>query len=154
MAKKGKLDREDEINWQKITRTISPLGHKKNSDTYIHISPKTRTETKKQYQQLQINNDKKTRRGRVEIEMVIDLHEKTRDTAFAYLKSRLQTAHNKKLLCVLVITGKGKNMGGVLRTSLAGWLNEQSVRPLVSSYSPAHSRHGGAGAFYVFLKKK
>jgi DNA-nicking Smr family endonuclease len=29
----------------------------------------------------------------------------------------------------------------------------RDIRPLVAGYAPAHRSHGGAGAFYVFLKR-
>lgn len=56
--------------------------------------------------------------------------------------------------CVLVITGKGKAGEGVIRKRFLDWLNAPDVRAHVSSYAQAHQKHGGAGAFYVFLKRR
>ena len=55
--------------------------------------------------------------------------------------------------CVLVITGKGRGGEGVLRAQLPRWLSQPDLRPLVSRLAPAHARHGGSGAFYVFLRE-
>ena len=55
--------------------------------------------------------------------------------------------------CVLVITGKGKGGEGVLRRNFLRWLEMPAARALVSGYSEAHLRHGGSGAWYVFLRQ-
>jgi DNA-nicking Smr family endonuclease len=75
------------------------------------------------------------------------------------------------LRCVLVITGKGESPftrhtlhsarfheasehTGVLRSALPGWLGEPEFRAHVAGFQPAHPRHGGGGAFYIWLRKK
>jgi DNA-nicking Smr family endonuclease len=55
----------------------------------------------------------------------------------------------------LVITGKGDPASpgsGVLRVRFRDWLAEDALRVRIARASEAHRRHGGAGAFYVFLK--
>ena len=155
------LSHEDRIIWQQIAKTVTPLGQNtmsvcgQNSRKYennIHIPPAPKPRLHHSLNDLQVNNDKKTRRGFVNIDMVIDLHDQTRDQAFSFLKSRINSASRRKFRCVLVITGKGKNLNGILRASLFAWLNDNELRPLIASYAQAHIRHGGAGAFYVFLK--
>ena len=54
---------------------------------------------------------------------------------------------------MLVITGKGKEGQGVLRRNFLLWLESPGARRLVSGYAESHPKHGGAGAFYVFLRK-
>jgi DNA-nicking Smr family endonuclease len=41
----------------------------------------------------------------------------------------------------------------VLKRMFPTWLAASAIRPLVSGYAPAHRSHGGAGAFYVFIKR-
>ena len=55
--------------------------------------------------------------------------------------------------CVLVITGKGREGEGVLRRNFLLWLDSPPARRLVSGYAESHPKHGGAGAFYVFLRR-
>ena len=55
---------------------------------------------------------------------------------------------------MLVITGKGRAGEGVIRKRFLDWLNTPDVRDQVASYAQAHQRHGGGGAFYVFLKRQ
>jgi DNA-nicking Smr family endonuclease len=42
----------------------------------------------------------------------------------------------------------------VLRRSLGQWLNEGPNRARVLAFAQAQPKHGGAGAFYVLLKRR
>ena len=53
----------------------------------------------------------------------------------------------------LVITGRGKLGGGLLRRRFPDWLGEAPLRGVVAGLATAHRRHGGEGAFYVALKR-
>lgn len=104
----------------------------------------------------------KLRRGRMDPEERLDLHGMTSERAHAALTSFLLSAAARDVRLVLVITGKGKaddsihqpRRHGILRHSLPHWL---AAPPLVShilQVVPAHQRHGGAGAFYVYLRRR
>ncbi len=63
---------------------------------------------------------------------------------------------------VLVITGKGKDRDedgpipirrGVLRHQVPHWLSVPPLSQLVLQITAAHDRHGGGGAYYVYLKR-
>ena len=59
--------------------------------------------------------------------------------------------------CVLVITGKGgfcDGAPGVLRREAPFWLSSPPIAEMIVNVSPAHPRHGGGGALYVYLKKR
>lgn len=108
--------------------------------------------------------DRDVRRGRTPIDAVIDLHGHTQVTARKTLLAFLINARLADKRCVLVITGKGASPSplsnpasigrGVLRARLGDWLKEEAFRELVVRASPAHQKHGGGGAFYVFLKRR
>jgi DNA-nicking Smr family endonuclease len=89
------------------------------------------------------------RRGRLEPEARLDLHGFTQDGAYRALLKFLVRAQGDEKRLVLVITGKG----GTLRAQLPFWLGQVELRPLVAGASEAHIKHGGGGAFYVFLKR-
>ncbi|PQA88166.1 Smr/MutS family protein [Hyphococcus luteus] len=107
--------------------------------------------------------DKLAARGRLAIDATLDLHGHTQRTARGVLHRFIAEGHARGARCLLVITGKGagdltrgldQGVGrGVLRARLADWIGEEPVRKFVSRASRAHQRHGGAGAFYVFLKR-
>lgn len=152
-----KLTDADKSIWRRVARTVLPLSAPKSSlkpETHIHLPAAPAPVLHHSKEDIQVRADKKVRRGQVKIDRTIDLHDMTRDAAFASLKRRLVLAHECKHRTVLVITGKGPNLQGVLRQSLHGWLNDPSVRNIISSVAPSHIRHGGSGAFYVFLKRR
>jgi DNA-nicking Smr family endonuclease len=114
----------------------------------------------------------KLRRGRIEPDATIDLHGMTQQQAYARLLPFVRRGHEKGYRCVLVITGKGvaprvetddrargftmpeRSKAGVLRSQVPLWLEEQETRPFVVGVQTAHQRHGGAGALYVYLRRK
>jgi len=98
--------------------------------------------------------EKRVRRGRVEIGGTLDLHGHTQTTGRAALARFLQVAHQRGDRAVIVVTGVGRAGQGVLKRLLPDWLRERDIRPLVAGYSQAHRHHGGAGAYYVFLKRR
>jgi DNA-nicking Smr family endonuclease len=97
--------------------------------------------------------EKRVRRGKLTVSATFDLHGHTQASAARLLPGFLSSAQAGGARCVLVITGKGRLGEGVLKRNFVDWLETSSARALVSGYAEAHQRHGGAGAFYVFLRK-
>ena len=110
-------------------------------------------------------------RGQIETEARLDLHGRRQEDARMALRAFLTRARAEGLRCVLVITGKGESpfarhtlhgghyyqapeRQGVLRSALPVWLGEPEFRALVAGFQPAHPRHGGGGAFYVWLRRR
>lgn len=104
------------------------------------------------------------RRGQMEPEARIDLHGMTQGAAHRTLFAWLTTAHARGHRLVLVVTGKGNPKNdenapwmisdhGVLKQMVPRWLNEPELAALIAYTRPAHARHGGGGALYVYLRK-
>lgn len=86
----------------------------------------------------------------------IDLHGMSAERAHMACLRFLADASRRGDRVVLVITGKGRRDGsgrGVLRESLPGWLRASPLGHSVVGIYQAHRRHGGEGAFYVYLKR-
>jgi len=71
----------------------------------------------------------------------------------------MAAAANDGVRLVLVVTGKGKPAAsggrlGVLRSRFLDWIEEPLLKQGISRVAPAKQKDGGAGAFYVFLKRK
>ena len=99
--------------------------------------------------------DKRVARRRLPIDARIDLHGMTQIAAEVALTAFLKRAQEGGSRCVLVITGKGGiAKRGVLHSRFSDWINSDILKPLVARAAPAHQKDGGAGAWYVFLKRK
>ncbi len=101
--------------------------------------------------------DRRMRGGRVRPDLVIDLHGHSAEAAHAIVEHRLTDAAASGVRLILIVTGKGSrgpaDRRGVIRESLADWLQLSRLRPLIAAMRPAHPRHGGGGAFYVVLRR-
>lgn len=97
--------------------------------------------------------EKRVRRGKLEIGGTIDLHGHTQDSGRAALLRFVSAAQARGDRTIIVVTGIGRGGEGVLKRRLPEWLAERDMRHLISGFAPAHRSHGGAGAFYVFIKR-
>jgi len=159
------LKDEERDVWGRVTRTVSPRRYHKGKGSakplpsredfanMLRVAPSAPKPQQTMPGQLERNNDKKTRRGRVEVDATIDLHDMTQSEARPALSRAVIRAvkHNKK--CLLVVTGKGVRLNGILRQNFPNWIKDPALRPHIATYAQAHIRHGGAGAWYVFLKQ-
>lgn len=93
------------------------------------------------------------RRGRVELGATLDLHGHTQASARAVLARFIAAAAQRGERAVIVVTGSGLAGEGVLKRRLPEWLAEPDLRPLVTGFARAHRKHGGGGAYYVFLRQ-
>ncbi len=100
-------------------------------------------------------------RGKLKPERRIDLHGMTMNRAHPALMRFIQDAHADGVRLVLVITGKGRDTDrggpipvprGVLKHQVPLWLQSPALAALVIQVSEAHLKHGGSGAYYVYLR--
>jgi len=123
---------------------------------------------------------KDIRRGQVAIDATLDLHGETQARAYPMLERFLSVARTRGNRIILVITGSGvkrqvlgsrpfgagddtqtvrpndlynRQEPGVLKRALPQWLSAAPIRDWVVGYSGAAPQHGGAGAFYVVLRR-
>lgn len=102
------------------------------------------------------------KRGKLVPEGRIDLHGMTLSQAHPALNRFILGAHASGKRLVLVITGKGKSgvdddpvpaRRGVLRHQVPHWLATAPLNVVVLQVSQAHQKHGGGGAYYVYLRR-
>lgn len=106
---------------------------------------------------------KHMRRGKLKPEGRIDLHGMTVAQAHPALNSFILSAHGAGKRLVLVITGKGgrrmqegsfaPERMGALKRQVPHWLTQAPLNGVVMQVSEAHLRHGGSGAYYVYLRR-
>lgn len=160
--KKSDFRPTDFYLWNRVRRTVVPLkkgrarseskGSPKDDFAAMMQVPPSRPLERPKDGPLSVRQDKRTRRGKVEVDINLDLHDMTREQAFDALRRTLIRSYNHNKKTVLVVTGKGIRGEGVLRQSFPAWINHADIRPLIAEFAPAHQRHGGGGAWYVFLK--
>ena len=104
------------------------------------------------------------RRGLLEPDAKLNLHGMTEAAAYRALGKFLIGARQRGNRLILVVTGKGNprkeesaswmaSPHGVLKQMVPRWLKEPELAALIASTRPAHVRHGGGGALYVYLRK-
>ena len=155
------LTDKDKRIWAAAARNVTPLHGRrgtpagitrKRQDSEPVQTPPLRAKPYPIPQNRQ--NERAIRRGRQAVSASFDLHGHTRDSAFRVLPGFLSREQARGGQCVIVITGKGKTGDGVLRRAFLQWLEQPEARALISGYAPAHARHGGGGAWYVFLRRR
>lgn len=106
----------------------------------------------------------KLKRGQIAPGARIDLHGLTEARAHEALLAFLSQAQRRGVRLALVITGVGnpeheqsaewmRPAHGVLKAMVPRWLKEKEFALLTLGSGPAHRRHGGDGALYVYLRK-
>ena len=96
----------------------------------------------------------------------LDLHGKTLDEANSIIKNFIKKSYEDKVQKLIIITGKGLHSHnekdpyvskdlGILKYSIPEFIkNNNDLMKIISNISEANTKDGGAGAFYIFLKKK
>lgn len=101
-------------------------------------------------------------RGKLMPEARIDLHGRTLSAAHPELIRFILQSQARGLRLVLVITGKGRpgpddgpipRRPGVLKHQVPQWLSGPTLAGAVLQVTEAHRRHGGSGAYYVYLRR-
>lgn len=104
----------------------------------------------------------KLKRGKLSPDARIDLHGLTLDQAHPRLIRFIMTAQTKGHRLVLVITGKGAphdpydpapRRRGVLKQQVPLWMSMAPLSGAILQVTEAHLRHGGSGAYYVYLRR-
>jgi DNA-nicking Smr family endonuclease len=140
------------------------LGQKANGHKSVQAAlPVLPTNTAAQA----ISMDKKAydrlKRGKLKPQGRIDLHGMTLSQAQPALTAFIMSSFAQERRLVLVITGKGKEKAdfgpiperpGVLRRNVPHWLQTPPLAQMILQVTEAHDRHGGWGAYYVYLRRR
>lgn len=175
LTKKNKIHSFDLNAWLEEVENVQPLDRSKiavdgpkklKSNLKLNEEKRVYNDYKplKEFNPLKANDksdiDANTRkrmdRGNLEIEAVLDLHNKNLENAFLALLNFINQSYNEAKRLLLVITGKGNksmNSSSLIKNEIVFWFNDTSIRGKIVRFSQAHKKHGGGGAFYVLLKR-
>lgn len=164
--KRKSLSAEDQALWEAYAADLVPLKPTKKRPAPAPTrdrdaprsrqSPATLEAPEARRPALPTMPDRKASRavatGKVAIDRKLDLHGMTQVEAHEALRRAIADGRNRRLL---VVTGRGvaKSGGGILRANVPRWLAEPEFARRVHAIGPAAKRHGGDGAYYVFLRK-
>ncbi len=96
------------------------------------------------------------RKGRLEPEARIDLHGLPVAVAHRTVSAFILRSRAAGRRLVLVVTGKGgfgDSGPGIIRREAPFWFEAPPLSEIVVNVTPAHPKHGGGGALYVYLKR-
>lgn len=140
------------------------IGERSGSTTRPHdIAPSLSSSVASQALSMDRKVFGKMKKGRLSPEGRIDLHGMTIAQAHPVLTRFILDAVAMDRRLVLVITGKGKHRDdggpipvrhGVLRHQVPHWLHTMPLRQHVLQIAEAHLKHGGQGAYYVYLRRR
>jgi DNA-nicking Smr family endonuclease len=168
MGRKGPGAEDDNALWEMVAKTVRPFRRRKppvkppsESNKSQPLPVKMRAEPRRPVlaappQPPGAGFDAATRlklkKGKLSIEARLDLHGMTQDEAYAALHRFIRRAEASGARTLLVITGKGRVGGGVLRRMVPLWLQEAELRDVVLAAEPSRAKDGGEGALYVRLR--
>lgn len=96
---------------------------------------------------------RKLRLGKYPIETRLDLHNHNVKQARKAVENCIKQAMSMNIRTLLILSGKGarnKDQPAILKSHLVHWLEQLSE---VQAFHTAQTKDGGAGAFYVLLRK-
>lgn len=94
--------------------------------------------------------------GQYAVEAHLDMHGMTIEQAHDALLFFLRESYYSGKRVVLLITGRGLGSPhglSLLKREVQHWMTKEPLRRVVLAWCTALSRHGGAGALYVMLRK-
>lgn len=106
--------------------------------------------------------DRRMKAGRLELDLTLDLHGHTLDTAYDRVMTALDQARMMGARVVLVVAGRERPVDpadrmakrGAIRAKLLDWLAASRHSDAITAVRRAHIRHGGEGALYLILKRR
>lgn len=99
---------------------------------------------------------KKLRHGDLSYQSYLDLHGYNRYEAREVVTRFVCQSFASKRRCLLIIPGRGlnsRNKQPVLKEHLVRWLTRAPLKRMILAFASARSWDGGAGAFYVLLRR-
>ena len=144
--------------------SVSHPGSSNITDSKNRL-PKNIPSSSRQLSDVEFNKKtfEKLRSGKLHPENQLDLHGLTYEQARLQINNFLNDAFNKGSRLVLVIPGKGSrsqqyvtNYGrsGILNRMVPNLLSKNPLQNIVQHFELAHRLHGGAGAYYVILRRR
>lgn len=150
--KNMKISDHDKELWLSANKETKLL---KKQDTIYHNKHITKPSAKKQLPTIKSftnNIHKDQKQGTFKIEARIDLHGYSMQNAYENLIKFVEDCYRFRKQNLMVITGHGDNFISIKR-EFCIWVENPSIKKYIISVKEAHPKQGGAGAYYVILRR-
>ncbi len=151
----SKLTKEDLDLWNFYKSNISNLGKK----IKINIFSKKFKKKKKNLDDFNSNkyiagnkNKKFFFKKNFAVDAFLDLHGLSQVAAKYKIEKFIKSSYKSQKRHVVIITGKGENNRGILKTQTPIWLLEKEISRYIISFSDVPEFLGGEGAIYINVK--
>ncbi len=136
------------------------------------MNSKISEKDKKTWEEFLYNDQKLPDKDNIQNKIIVkrtrslDLHGKTLDEANSIIENFIKKSYEDKVQKLIIVTGKGLHSDnendpyvskdlGILKYSIPEFVrNNEDLMKIISNISEASVKDGGAGAFYIFLKKR
>lgn len=147
-----------------MIKPLTQIGrHVPEARITINLATDPMKAVEKSRNQMDRKNFDRLRKGKIKPDAKLDLHGMTAAEAHSELRAFIFRCHSADKRLALIVTGKGNTTRaeegfmpirqGILRHSVPHWLEAPDIRPKILEVTPAHARHGGGGAYYVYLRR-
>ena len=139
---------------------LTPFEIGQNVPPHSAVLPKYKADSS---YQLDGRTNARFTKGKITIDACLDLHDLTVSRAKVAFERFIAQQHKAGARVVLVVTGKGRHIAkddfnrprsGVIRESLRDWAQAVPLCDIVLKVAVAQRQHGGAGAYYVYLRRR
>lgn len=100
------------------------------------------------------NSYTRLKKGLMPIDLTEDLHGLGVHEAHLRFYELINVAYEAGKRTILLITGKGFATPSKIRASVPSWINDPDLQPKILTYCKASSKHGGEGAYYIYLARR
>tara|TARA_B100001769_G_C21713662_1_gene393102 strand:+ start:41 stop:526 length:486 start_codon:yes stop_codon:yes gene_type:complete len=151
----SKLTKEDLTLWNLYKSKFKNI----NKKTEL-IEVKSNDSSKRKQMYLSDNKEflvderasKLLKKKKIEIDAHIDLHGLNQIEAKKKVKYFIKKSFFEKIRHIVIITGKGTDNKGVLKTATPNWLTEEDTAKFIIGFTTMPPSSGGEGAIYVKIR--
>ena len=151
-----KLSKIDKRVWDFYISNITSIKKKTFTNKFIKQEKNVGCKVLKTNLNFNINKNiiRELRNNKLEIDATLDLHGRTALEAKTELSNFIKNCYKNNLKNIVIITGKGKNNKGIIKTNTPSWLKEEIISRFIVGFETMPDKKGGQGALFIKLKNK
>jgi len=161
------IKKNNKVKKEELIKNYKFVNKKKTKNTNTKPNNSDKKIKNSEFNLEKMDLKKSIRKGSFNIDKKIDFHGKTLIESEEKFNRTIIECYNNGIRCLLFVTGKGlfksRNTGNidkpklyysVIRSAFAQWAKSKKLSRYILSFEKASIKHGGDGAFYVYLRKK